>query len=155
VEQAKAAYGIHLEQAALEDIRKDDSYDIIHLNHVFEHFINPVAELGHIHRLLKRGGMLYMEIPYQFHALEKAMFMMRRSRPTFGLQSLHHPYFYTPSTIQRLLAAGGFDVLSVSVFCPARYPARTLLEHGKKVAWRLLSGMRIGNHIEILAERPS
>ncbi len=155
VQQAMELYGIRLEQATLEQVPEDRKYDIIHLNHVFEHFTDPVHELRHILRLLRNGGILYVEIPYQFHAFEKLSFILQRRRASFGLHSLHHPYFYTPVTILRLLESQGLDVTSVSVFSPSRYDAPTLLGKCKKSMWWLLSTGRIGNHIEIIARRSS
>ncbi len=155
VERAKAAYGICLLQLTLEDIRKNEVYDIIHLNHVFEHFAEPATELMHIRRLLSTDGIIYIEIPYQFHPVEKMLFTLQRKRTEFSLTSLHHPYFYSPSTMLQLLKTHGFDVLRMSVFSPDRYQADTAIAKCKKATWWCLSKIGIGNHIEIVARRSS
>jgi SAM-dependent methyltransferase len=154
VEQAKVN-GIVLDRLPLEDIRKDEAYDIVHLNHVFEHLTDPTTELTHIRRLLRTNGILYIEIPYQFHPVERLSFLVRRPRADFSLTSLHHPYFYTPRTIRRLLKAHGFDVLRVSLFSAERYQADTAIAKGKKAIWWCLSKVGIGNYIEIMACRSS
>ena len=153
VRKAKELHSIDLQQVALEELHKDGYYDLIHLNHVFEHFNDPVAELHHLHRLLKPQGLLYIEIPYQFHFVEKLLFSIQAESSRFTLHSLHHPYFYTPRTIQRLLYDHGFEVISQSVFDPKRYVSSTLQKKIKETIWLILSLMSIGNYIDIVARR--
>ena len=70
---------------------KSSSYDLIHLNHVFEHFVKPREELIQIKRVLKNNGGLYIEIPFQFHLIERIKNIFNK-RKNFDLYSIHHPY---------------------------------------------------------------
>jgi 2-polyprenyl-3-methyl-5-hydroxy-6-metoxy-1,4-benzoquinol methylase len=153
VETAKKLYGVELIRSTLSELDRSGSYDILHLNHVFEHFNDPVAELGHVRRILAPQGVLYIEVPYQFHPVEKLMFAVRARRGEFSLHSLHHPFFYTPATICRLLTSHGFELIRVSLFDPARYDAVTPQQRAKRVLWNLLAHLSIGNYIEIFARR--
>src|SRR5262249_38994774 len=114
VAMAEKLNSVRLERRALRELQGSALYDCIHLNHVFEHLSDPRSELAHLARLLRSGGLLYIEVPYQFHAVEKLLFRARRKAGEFTLHSLHHPYFYTPKTIVRLLRAGGFETARVS-----------------------------------------
>jgi SAM-dependent methyltransferase len=155
VRLASELHDLKLECLRLADVEKTGAYDFIHLNHVFEHFNDPVTELRHLHRLLAADGLLYIEVPYQFHAIEKLLFRFRGLEPQLSLHSLHHPFFYTPSTIAKLLAAHGFQIVSKSVFDPTRYEALTLRQKVKKALWRVLALGGIGNYIEMYARRSS
>lgn len=153
VQKAKVLYAIDLQQIPIAELDKTGYYDLIHLNHVFEHFNDPQTELGHLHRLLKRGGGLFIEIPYQFHPLEKLLFNLKGRRAQFTVESLHHPYFYTPKTIRKLLQEHDFEISKCSVFDPERYPSDTLMKKIKMTLWWLLSLVAIGNYIEVFARR--
>lgn len=151
--KAKELYAIDLQQIRLAELPKTGYYDFIHLNHVFEHFNNPRIELYHLHRLLKREGGLFIEIPYQFHNLEKLLFKLKGCTAKFSVESLHHPYFYTPKTLRRILHEYGFEVIECSVFDPKRYPAGRFSEKIKKALWWCLSLCSIGNYVVIFARK--
>jgi len=153
IELAEKMHGIKLQNLELSEVKSNNYFDIIHLNHVFEHFNRPIKELGHIHRLLSENGLLYIEIPYQFHFIEKLNFKFGKSNPGFTLHSLHHPYFYTPMTISKILKLNGFEIIKLSVFDEARYTGNGIKGRIKKQLWRVLSGFSIGNHIEIYAKK--
>jgi SAM-dependent methyltransferase len=153
VEQAEIRNSIGLRRRMLAEVDGDALYDCIHLNHVFEHFNDPVEELVQIRRLLRPDGVLYLEVPYQFQLIERAWLWFGRDRPEFTLHSLHHAFFYTPRTIERLLRERGFEVIEISVFDAERYEASAEGNALKKVLWQMLAALSIGNHIEIYARR--
>jgi 2-polyprenyl-3-methyl-5-hydroxy-6-metoxy-1,4-benzoquinol methylase len=151
--KAKEKYGIELLNLPLSGHTPDFRYDFIHLSHVFEHFNEPITELRHISRLLDKKGMLYIEIPCQFHLIEKFIFKMRRNTGRFTLHSLHHPFFYTPKAIIQLLKSQGFQIIHLSVFEPERYESKLISQKIKKIIWYLLSLFSIGNYIIIYAKK--
>ncbi|MBC7418007.1 MAG: class I SAM-dependent methyltransferase, partial [Pedobacter sp.] len=153
IELAEKMYGLKLDNLSLADVKKNAHFDIIHLNHVFEHFNHPIDELQHISRLLRDNGLLYIEIPFQFHFIEKLNFKIKKSLHEFTLHSLHHPYFYTPATISQMLKQQGFEIIKLSVFDEARYKGTGIKGRTKKALWRVLSAFSIGNHIEIYAKK--
>jgi SAM-dependent methyltransferase len=150
VNKAREKWGIILKQTPLSEM-ESESFDIVHLNHVFEHFTDPVAELKNIHRILTAGGGLYIEIPYQFHVIERLKHHFASRSVPFSLHSIHHPFFYTPKTIQRLLRDHGFHILKLNVFAADRYPALTPSQQVKRLFWRAASWVSVGNYIEIMA----
>ena len=47
----------------LSDGSRVKKYDLIILNHVIEHFIDPIEKLLQIKALLNQGGLLYLGLP--------------------------------------------------------------------------------------------
>lgn len=152
----KRAYEINKIQllcGEINDVIDPCSFDLMHLNHVFEHFSFPVDELKKIRLKLGERGILYMEIPYQFHILEKIKAYLRSSPTAFTKHSVHHAYFYTPKTIKLLLNKCGFQVTNMKLYADSRYPSKTLNEKFKKFIWKILSYFGVGNYIEIIATK--
>lgn len=77
-------------------------FDLIILSHVFEHFTDTAAELACIARLLKPGGMLYIEVPgvKNLHNSYECDFLRY-------LQNAH-TYHFELATLQQELARHGF-----------------------------------------------
>lgn len=153
VRQADRLNAVRLRKLLLADVPGSELYDAIHLNHVFEHFNDPLAELAHMHRLLRRNGVLYLEVPYQFNLVERCKHAFGPERATLTLHSLHHAYFYRPDSLARLVAANGFRIHSLSVFDSGRYPKLSGSDRVKCWLWQALARFGIGNHIELYAVR--
>jgi 2-polyprenyl-3-methyl-5-hydroxy-6-metoxy-1,4-benzoquinol methylase len=153
IKQADRQNSVRLRRLLLADVPGTELYDVIHLNHVFEHFNDPRAELSHMHRLLRHNGVLYLEVPYQFNLVERFKHATRPQQATLTLHSLHHAYFYRPDSLARLVAANGFKIHSLSVFDPGRYPVLSASDRAKGWVWRALALFGIGNHIELYALR--
>lgn len=152
VDQARLRFGLELQRIPLSEV-PGSQYDLIHLNHVFEHFNDPVAELSHLHRIMGSSGGLYIEIPYQFHLVERIKYRLRPREVPFSLHSIHHPFFYTPRTIKKILRDNGFHLLRFRVFSKNRYPAQTYRQKLKIVFWWVLSWFEIGNYMEVIARK--
>ncbi len=120
---AKKVYDIDLVNIGLSDI-EDETFDVIHMNHVFEHLGDPNVILKDCHRLLKNEGMLVLEIPQQFYNdLDRLKLLIgMRSDAEFSVYSLHHTFFYTPSSIKSILVNNGFELIYLSTANPNRTP---------------------------------
>ncbi len=86
----------------------DESYDVVTLWHVLEHFHDPRAVLENVRRLLKPGGRLFIEVP-NLNSLK-----FRLSTPGRRWQGGNHPRyhrsFFTRKTLRRVLQTCGFDI---------------------------------------------
>ncbi|PKP57614.1 MAG: hypothetical protein CVT88_08650 [Candidatus Altiarchaeales archaeon HGW-Altiarchaeales-1] len=58
------AHGLNVIRGTLEDAHYPDNYfDVITLNHVFEHVPNPSETMKELKRILKPGGILIIAVP--------------------------------------------------------------------------------------------
>jgi SAM-dependent methyltransferase len=134
-------------------------FDLLHMNHVFEHMPDPALHLRWCANLLKPDGLLVIEVPQQF---DNDLDRLRRILNLGGRQlrfdaySLHHTYFFSPKTVRLLLQGNGFEPLCLSTFNADKTP----LWPPRVTSWVLfiLLGIadklhRGGNIIEIFARR--
>lgn len=124
-EQGWDAYGVDFSPVAVEYARrkhglnvtlgdlfqagyKDAFFDVVLFNHALEHMYNPVATLREVHRILKPGGLLMINIPNacSFEAWLFGEYWTQWSPP----QHLCH---FTKQTITRLLALTGFHPVKI------------------------------------------
>lgn len=156
---AKERKGVTLLPIDCIDEIADARFDAIHMNHVLEHMPDPLAHVRWCARVLKPNGLFVFEVPQQF---DNDLDRLRRGLrvggklPRFNAFSLHHTYFFTPSTVATLLAKAGFTVQSLSTFNSNRTPLWPI--SAKNYILRLLLGTadRVhagGNIIEVFAQR--
>ena len=62
---AKQNYGLELIDTPIEALDGAAMYDVIHMNHVFEHLPYPAETLAACHKHLNRSGLLVLEVPQQ------------------------------------------------------------------------------------------
>lgn len=125
-EEAYRKYSVKLAKGGLEEVKNFEDYDVIHMNHVFEHLPNPLGSMQICHRLLKTGGLLILVVPKQFYndidRLKKVLGIQKK--PEFNAYSLHHTYFYSSSTMAKLFELHGFQIKRLRTFNPANTPLR-------------------------------
>jgi 2-polyprenyl-3-methyl-5-hydroxy-6-metoxy-1,4-benzoquinol methylase len=98
--------GGRVHNGTLADAPYDDqTFDLITFWDVVEHIPDPVADLRRAHRLLRPGGTLLVET--QNVESHFARLMGRRWQ---HYKQAEHLYHFSPSTVTRLLDAGGFRV---------------------------------------------
>jgi 2-polyprenyl-3-methyl-5-hydroxy-6-metoxy-1,4-benzoquinol methylase len=159
-EEAYKKYSVELAAGGLEEVRGSAGYDVIHMNHVFEHLPDPNGAMRICQRLLRSGGLLVLEVPNQFYndldRLKKVLGMNRK--PKFNAYSLHHTYFYIPSTIARLVMKYGFEIKRLRTANPDNTPLRPFNLKNFMLRYYLWLSDRIhqgGNIIEIIAAKYS
>ena len=92
------------------------SFGGLHVSHVLEHFAQPVAAVRRLHKLLAPGGVLYLEVPYQFDGWLDRLNTRRNRLSKYPQWSLHHRSFFSPRSLGRLLQQSGFDILHQTTF---------------------------------------
>lgn len=150
---AAERHGLELHLGTLEDFRPSGRFDIIHLNHVLEHLNEPRRAVERLRELLDDGGIIYVEVPMQFHLIERAAYQVLGREREFSLFSVHHPVFFTPRTLVRLFQDHGLRCRFLRLFDPRRYPVKTAPAFAKAAVWRLLASMGQGNYIEAIFSR--
>jgi 2-polyprenyl-3-methyl-5-hydroxy-6-metoxy-1,4-benzoquinol methylase len=97
------ARGLDLRAVALEDAGlAPGSFDAVSLFDVLEHLLDPVRILRACVHLLKTGGILFLYVPNYDSASRLLM-----GRDAHFIWPTHHLNYYTPVTIQDVLARQG------------------------------------------------
>ncbi len=91
------AHGIPMQQGGADSIRGE--FEVIILNHVFEHFLDPLGSLEKIKKHLKSNGVFYIAVP-NF-----------RSFPLNDLQNAH-AYYFDPRTFAHYCAKAGLSCIA-------------------------------------------
>jgi SAM-dependent methyltransferase len=79
-------------------------FDLVYASQVLEHLPEPKADLAEIHRILRPGGLLYVDVP-NFRTLP---IMLRKDDFILNMPPQHINYF-TPRTLRALLRTAGFS----------------------------------------------
>jgi len=103
-EKAREKFGLSIRHAALAEARfPEESFDVVTIIDVLEHFLDPKKEIQEIHRVLKKGGLLYLSTP-DVGSLTAKIFRKK----WWGYRQEHLFYFTRPA-LRRFLASSGFD----------------------------------------------
>lgn len=106
---AAKKYGIKMHVGAIETANFcDNFFDVVTLWHVFEHFSEPLQSLGKIHNLLKRDGLLVMELP-NIGSNEA----LKNKEGWSYLRPGEHLFHYTPDSITHVMEKVGFKIEAV------------------------------------------
>jgi 2-polyprenyl-3-methyl-5-hydroxy-6-metoxy-1,4-benzoquinol methylase len=106
VEAAKSR-GLNVRCAGVEElVDEPGSYDVITLSHVIEHVYDPPALLRAIYRLLRPGGLLWLETP-NLDSLGHARF----GRNWRGLEPPRHLTLFCVDSLKSALTQAGFTRL--------------------------------------------
>ncbi len=150
---AKEKYGFTFHNCKLEDFRANHQYDIITMNHVFEHFVDPHIVLKVIYNLVSKGGIVYLEIPFQFNFPQVMKYILLHKKDNFNIYSIHHPNFYSPKTLIKLFNMNGFDNLYISLFNKDVYKQGNFITKMKGYAWQIMACFDHGSYIEAVFQK--
>ena len=109
---AQQNFGLRVFQGELADAGFDrESFDIITLWHILEHVHDPGDFLGQVNGLLKKTGLLAVEVP-NIRSLSA-----RIAGVNWELMApKEHFYYFNKSTIKRYLENSGFIIILVQSF---------------------------------------
>lgn len=151
--------GIKLLSANESQTLNHGQFDVVHMNHVLEHMPDPIGHLQWCRDVLNKDGLLLIEVPNQFHNdLDRVrrFFRVGGKQKIFNSYSLHHTYFFTPSSMRRLMQKSGFEIVKIRTFNPDQAPLRPLrLRNLILRPWLSLSDWTHsgGNIIEVIAKK--
>jgi len=94
-------------------------YNIVNLNHVLEHLVQPVAVMRKVQELLAPGGIVHIRVPTALNCLYfKVPVHLVRIARVLGISGVwegskppYHLWEFTPHLLRLLLDEAGFEVL--------------------------------------------
>jgi SAM-dependent methyltransferase len=100
--------GLDVREGRYQDIELDGSVDVVHAKLVLEHLHDPRGFVAWAHRALRPGGVLTLQAPNEFTALQLEARAALDLEPWWVAPPFHLNYFGFAS-LERLLAAEGFE----------------------------------------------
>jgi len=91
---------------------KEDFFDIITLWHVLEHLEDPVLVLKKLYKYLKKDGYIFIECP-NISSFSNIIF--KDKSPSLDVP--RHLWFFSSSTLKKLLYKIGFKLEKIDYFC--------------------------------------
>jgi 2-polyprenyl-3-methyl-5-hydroxy-6-metoxy-1,4-benzoquinol methylase len=124
---AKNKLGLTVFQGEIADAGfAQESFDIITLWHILEHVHDPRIFLAQVNRLLKKNGLLALEVP------NIGSQVARISGVNWELMApKEHFYYFNETTIGRYIEMSGFNLVSMRTFYWTT-PAMLLRAHAEK-----------------------
>lgn len=154
VEVCRDVHGIDVEQGVLETARFPDGFaEVVSYRHVLEHVHDLGRELAEARRVLAPGGLLLVEVPhwggsrYRTGAVRTALGLGRSFWS--GLNVPQHLYYFTASTLSRLLQHAGLTPLSKRTYGRTRQRPRPL----RRLYDASRDRLGLGNKLRLVARR--
>lgn len=86
-------------------------FDVVYSNQVVEHLQKPKDDLAEIRRILRPGGLIYLNVPnYQCLSILLGRDQFEMNKP------MGHLNYFTPRTLRALLEASKFHVIRTSTY---------------------------------------
>ena len=139
--------GLNVINGVAESLPFDDNtFEVVHASHVFEHLDDPLIAAIEAYRVLKPGGIIFIEVPNQLDnfGFRRDMLFKRVPQRKRDITSIHHLWFFGRKTLKILLEKAEFQRVKVQnvyskPFSGWRYPF--------SIFSRMLSSMFYGTYI--------
>ncbi len=113
---ARDRFGLSVHGGTVEEARlREGSFDAVLLLDVLEHLHRPFDTLRRIAGLLRPGGILVTQCPWELTHWEEALQAVLRGVRTGSIRPDSipaHLYFFSPRTLDAALEGGGFDIVA-------------------------------------------
>jgi SAM-dependent methyltransferase len=128
--------GFKVQTCLLEDFRPAESFDVAVLSNVLEHSLEPRRMLRDVHRILGRGGQVWISCPNSQSWLRRVF-----GRSWINWHVPFHISHFSAKTMRRLLEQTGFVDIEIHDITPALWVSQSLIaylfaEPGRKT-WQL------------------
>lgn len=109
-QHARERFNIHSVVGDMDEIDKDDKYDLIVIMDTLEHLFNPKELLFKVRKLIKLDGLLYITTPDIGSLVASAL-----GRYWWSIIS-SHLFYFDRETIRHLLELTGFKVINIKTY---------------------------------------
>lgn len=136
-------------------VLEPSSFDYITLNHSLEHVRDPRTLLAKVASGLEIGGILYVEVPYQFRSIYDLIVNRVSPKQEPDVFSFHHLTFFTPRGLRKLLHEQGFTLVSLETHLPLRSQGRFAGLRGRvlQLLLKVSNWLNRGDYIAVYAKR--
>jgi len=108
---AREKRGLDVRTTTLEEVGFPESFfDVVYMRDVFKHIQKPREMLQEIHRILRKGGLIVIEVPNVNGLIYK--FVGERHVCIFGLA---HFNFFSDKTLKYILLKTGFETIQIKM----------------------------------------
>lgn len=113
--------GLRVFPGPLQDLHlQEESFDVITMFNIIEHFLHPSTVLAEVTRLLKDDGLLVLETPTEdglFKKLADFLYKVTGGKFILMIQGAYqkggHHFGFSRKSIKRILEKHGFEIISV------------------------------------------
>jgi 2-polyprenyl-3-methyl-5-hydroxy-6-metoxy-1,4-benzoquinol methylase len=116
-EACRTKFGLDVTQSSFEDWRSaPNTYDVIFMGDVLEHFVDPVPMLEKANGMLKPGGVIAAEVPAVFNSLigrAAAIALKAMNKPRKMQMPPYHVNEFTPATLRNMLEQSGYTNVKI------------------------------------------
>lgn len=132
IERARAVYGVEVEHATVEEyaLRNPDAeFDAVVAYAVLEHVYDPDAFVSAVSSLLRKGGLLRIDVPREPNIVSSTATLLARLRfqkTTYHLAPTWEPfhlYGFSPKALKALLSKHGLRIDELRVHARPVIPA--------------------------------
>jgi 2-polyprenyl-3-methyl-5-hydroxy-6-metoxy-1,4-benzoquinol methylase len=99
-------------------IQSKKSYDIILLDNVLEHLLDPVLVTKKLKKLLKPDGICIIEVPNDFSSLQEYLYQNDKINSPFWVTSPDHISYFNKEGLTNLFVQNGFKRVHLSTDYP-------------------------------------
>jgi SAM-dependent methyltransferase len=122
-------------------------FDLIHLNHVFEHVEQPVELLRQAAGLLAKGGLILIEVPNDFNGLVQWIKRQLGVNGATHTNFFEHEWFFTPRSLTNTIRQAGLHPQKVFTPWQKAQSRNPLLQALYRAGAALGCGANIEAHI--------
>ncbi|MFT5286801.1 MAG: 2-polyprenyl-3-methyl-5-hydroxy-6-metoxy-1,4-benzoquinol methylase [Planctomycetota bacterium] len=108
VEYARSRFGLDVTLGTLEELELGESFDAVHCSLVLEHLSDPDFAVERMRDFLRPGGVLFVECPNEFNALQLAV-RDQLHKESWWINPAHHLNYFDYDSLSKLLADHGLD----------------------------------------------
>jgi SAM-dependent methyltransferase len=131
------AKGFSVYEEPLETFQPAESYDVIVMSNVLEHFLDIQQALGDVRRLLSDGGEVWISLPNNRSWLRRYF-----GRAWINWHVPFHIVHFSSKTLTRALQESGFEIRKVSHVTPAFWVAQTIIARFTARPGKVTRGLR-------------
>jgi SAM-dependent methyltransferase len=120
IEARKSGFRVHTD--LIETFQPEEPYDIIILSNVLEHSLSPKEILGHVNRVLKSKGQVWISCP-SVDSWQRSVF----GKYWINWHVPFHIVHFSQKTLTNILKETGFEILEIRQESPALWLAHSII----------------------------